>query len=82
MLVALGVSPFLLPAAGEYEPRSVAGQPCIVLANVQELCGHDAAAWCDLRPSVDVEPGLPEQATRDECVRVLRWASEWGRGSS
>jgi hypothetical protein len=69
VLVALGGSPVLLPAGGhdEAESTSTGGQPCIVPANGQELCGHDAAIWCHLRPSGD--------ATRDDCVPVLRWTS-------
>ena len=77
VLVALGGSAYLLPAGGhdEAEPMSAGGQPCIAFANRDELCGHDAAIWCNLRPSVEAEPGLPEEATRDDCVPVLRWAS-------
>jgi hypothetical protein len=77
VLVGLGGSAFLLPAGGhdEAEPTSTGGQvPCIVPANGEELCGHDAAIWCKLRPSVEAEPGFPK-ATRDDCVPVVRWTS-------
>jgi hypothetical protein len=78
VLVALAASPFfLLPTGDNDEPDLTAGaQPCIVPANGERLCGHDAAAWCEFGPSVEAEPGLPDEAIRDDCVRVVRWAAD------
>jgi len=80
VLVALGASPVLLPVLlpvdrhDEAEPTST-GLPCVLLANGEELCGHDAAIWCNLEPNVEAEPGLPGGATRDVCARAVRWTS-------
>jgi hypothetical protein len=79
VLGALGASPFFLLSTGdndEPDPTTAGGQPCIVPANGERLCGHDAAAWCEFGPSVEAGPGLPEEATRDDCVRVARWAAD------
>jgi hypothetical protein len=66
--MAVAASPLLLPAGGDdkLEPTSAGGQPCIAFANADELCGHDAAAWCDMHRRGG--------ETRDACIRVLRWA--------
>jgi hypothetical protein len=69
-LAALAATPWLLPSGGDDYPveSAIAGQPCIVFAPGDELCGHDAAAWCDMHPGAEV--------TRDACIRVLRWSSD------
>jgi hypothetical protein len=78
VLAAVAASAWLLPAGGEDEPEpaSAGSQPCIVRADGEELCGHDAAAWCDMQPSVERETGSPMQDKRNPCIRVLRWASD------
>jgi hypothetical protein len=78
VVAALGASAFLLPGGADDEPQptTAGAQPCVVSINGGELCDHDAAAWCEFGPSVEAEPGLPQNATRDDCVRVLRWAAD------
>jgi hypothetical protein len=71
VLAALAASPLLLPAGDNDGPEpapNTGAQPCMVPASGHELCGHDAAAWCDMHRRGG--------GTGDACIRVLRWASD------